>query len=67
MDDLKKILKSLNITDKDIADELELKSINIVNLKLSGKSNFTTKEATKLKKLINTKSDRQYTIEELFS
>ena len=67
MDDLKKILKSLNITDKDIADELELKSINIVNLKLSGKYNFTTKEATKLKRLINTKSDKQYTIEELFS
>ena len=67
MNKLKRVLKDLNITQQEIADELGIKSLSTVNLKLNSKYDFSTTEASKLKNLINSKSDTQYSIEELFS
>ncbi len=67
MSKLKEILKELNITQQEIADNLGIKSLSTVNLKLNAKYDFSTTEASKLKNLINSKSKIQYSIEELFS
>ena len=64
--DLRKILKDLKISNEEIAQELQIKSLSTVSLKINGKADFSTKEAGLLKKLINNKSSRQYTFEELF-
>lgn len=66
MDKLKKLLKEANIKNSDVAEELHIKSLSTVSLKLNGKANFTTNEAKILKNLINAKLDKNYTIEELF-
>ena len=66
MDLLKKLLKDANITQSDVAKELDIKSLSTMNLKLNKKSEFTTGEARKLKNLINSKLHTDYTIEELF-
>ena len=64
--ELRKILKDLKISNEEIAHELQIKSLSTVSLKINGKADFSTKEAGLLKKLINTKSNKQYTFEELF-
>lgn len=66
MDLLKKLLKDANITQGDVAKELNIKSLSTMSLKLNKKSEFTTGEALKLKNLINSKLHTNYTIEELF-
>lgn len=66
MDLLKKLLKDANITQGDVAKELNIKSLSTMSLKLNGKAEFTTGEAVKLKNLINSKLHTNYTIEELF-
>ena len=66
MNELNKILKQLGITQQEVADKLDLKSLGTANLKINGKAEFTTKEANILKNLINSKSDKKYTLEELF-
>ena len=66
MEDLNKILKNLGITQKEVADELNIKSLGTVNLKINRKADFTYKEANLLKKLINSKSEKKYSLEDLF-
>lgn len=66
MDLLKKLIKDANITQGDVAKELNIKSLSTMSLKLNGKAEFTTGEAVKLKNLINSKLHTNYTIEELF-
>lgn len=66
MEQLKDILKVANITQFDIANELEIRSLSTVNQKINNKSDFTVSEAVKLKKLINKKLNKNYSIEELF-
>lgn len=66
MDLLKKLLKDANITQGDVAKELNIKSLSTMSLKLNRKAEFTTGEAMKLKNLINSKLHTNYTIEELF-
>lgn len=66
METLKKILKESNITQNEIAKALNIKSLSTVNLKINGKATFTTKEATVLKKLINTRLNTNYSLEDLF-
>ena len=63
---LKSVLKDANIRQDEVASALNIKSLSTVNLKLNGKAVFTTKEASLLKKLINDKTGKNYTIEELF-
>lgn len=67
MDNLKQILKNANITQLDIANELRIRSLSTVNQKINKKSEFTVKEAIQLRDLINKKSTKKYTIENLFS
>ncbi len=66
MDFLKKVIKNANIKQYEIANELNIKSLSTINLKLNGKAAFTTEEAKLLRDLINRKTNKNYTIEELF-
>ena len=66
MKDLNKILKELGITQQKVADELNIKSLGTANLKINRKADFTYKEANLLKELINSKSEKKYTLEDLF-
>ncbi len=63
---LKDILKDANITQLDIANELNIRSLSTVNQKLNNKSEFTVKEARLLRNLIEKKTSKKYSIEELF-
>ena len=47
MTNLGKILRNLGITQQEVADTLEIKSLGTANLKINGKAIFTTKEALK--------------------
>ena len=67
MTNLKTLLKELNITQQEVAEELNIKSLSTVNLKINGKASFTTVEANLLKNLINEKSKVKFTLEELFA
>ena len=64
---LKEILKSADITQLDIANELGIRSLSTVNQKINNKSEFTVREAILLRNLIKKKTKKKYTIEELFS
>ena len=64
---LKEVLKSANITQLDIANELGIRSLSTVNQKLNNKSEFTVKEAISLRNLIKKITKQKFTIEELFS
>lgn len=66
MDLLKKILKEEGITQLDVANRLKIRSLSTVNQKINTKSNFTVHEAILLRDLINEKSSKKYTIEQLF-
>lgn len=63
---LKDILKEANITQLDIANELNIRSLSTVNQKLNNKSEFTVKEAILLRNLIKKQTSKKYSIEELF-
>lgn len=66
MEQLKDILKNANITQLDIANELGIRSLSTIYQKINNKSDFTVNEAVKLKKLINKRINKNYSIEELF-
>ncbi len=63
---LKDILKSANITQLDVANELNIRALSTVNQKLNNKSDFTVKEARLLRDLIKKRTNKKYSIEELF-
>lgn len=64
---LKDILKEANITQLDIANKLSIRSLSTVNQKINNKSEFTVKEALLLRDLIQEKTSKKYSIEELFN
>ena len=66
MDKLKKVLKEHNIKNSEVAELLNIKSLSTISLKLNGKAEFTTKEATILKNYINEKANTEYKLEDLF-
>lgn len=66
MEKLKKILKDAGITQMEISKELDIKSLSTINLKINGKAEFTTKEANTLKNYINEKTNKNYSLEDLF-
>lgn len=63
---LKDILKDANITQLDIANELGIRSLSTVNQKINSKSDFTVREAICLRDLIEKRTLKKYSIEELF-
>ncbi len=67
MQELKTLIKEAGLTQSDISLALNIKSLSTVNLKLNGKAEFTTREATILKNMINEKLKSNYTLEDLFS
>lgn len=64
---LKDALKEANITQFDIANELNIRSLSTVNQKLNNKSEFSVKEAVLLRNLIQKRTSIKYSIEELFT
>ena len=62
---LKDVLKDANITQLDVANELG-RSLSTINQKLNNKSEFTVKEARVLRNLIEKRTSKKYSIEELF-
>ena len=64
---LKDILREANITQLDIANELGIRSLSTINQKINNKSEFTVKEAIALRDLINKKTSKKHSIEELFA
>lgn len=63
---LKMILKNACISHQQISEELGIKSLGTISLKVNGKADWSTTEAMKLKKLINDKTGKNYKFEELF-
>lgn len=63
---LKSILKTSKITNNMISNELGIKSLSTVSQKINHKSDFTVNEAIKLRDLIQRKTSKKYSIEELF-
>ena len=63
---LKDILKNANITQMEIATALNIKSLSTVQQKLNNKSEFTMNEAILLRNLIKKRTNKKYSIEELF-
>lgn len=66
MSKLHEVLKQNKIKQSELARLLSIKSLSTINLKINGKANFTTEEAKKIKQYINSKTDKNYTTEELF-
>ena len=64
---LKTVLKENNIKNSDVAEILNIKPLSTISLKLNGKAEFTTKEATTLKNYINEKANTEYKLEDLFT
>lgn len=60
------ILRTHKIGQLEISKLLKIKSRSTINLKINGKSNFTTEEAKLIKQYINEKTNSNYTIEDLF-
>lgn len=63
---LKEALKENGITYDEISKVLNIKSHSTISLKINGKSEISTKEAYLLKELIEKKSGKKYSIEDLF-
>lgn len=66
MSKLNEVLKQNKIKQSELANLLAIKSLSTINLKINGKANFTTEEAKKIKQFINLKTNKNYSIEELF-
>lgn len=66
-DNLKSILKDACISHQEISEELGIKSLGTVSLKVNGKAEFSASEAMKLKRLINNKTGKDYKFEDLFN
>ena len=61
-DNLKSILKDACISHQEISEELGIKSLGTVSLKVNGKAEFWASEA-----VINNKTGKDYKFEDLFS
>lgn len=63
---LNNLLRKYNITQNDIANKLEIKSLGTVSLKLNGKSIITLNEAIGIKELLEEKAKKKFKLEEIF-
>jgi len=64
---LKEILRDANISHQQIGENLGIKSLGTVSLKVNGKADWSATEAMKLKNMINEKTGKNYTFEDLFN
>ena len=64
--ELKALLRENKITQKEIADKLNINSLGTVSLKLSGKSIITLEEANGIRELLEERTRKKYKIEDLF-
>ena len=64
--ELNSLLREHGITQKEIAEKLNINSLGTVSLKLNGKSIITLDEAKAIKELLETKTKKKYKLEELF-
>ena len=63
---LNNLLRKYNITQNDIANKLNIKSLGTVSLKLNGKSIITLNEAIGIKELLEEKAKKKFKLEEIF-
>ena len=64
--ELNELLRVNKITQRDIAEKLNINSLGTVSLKLNGKSIITLDEALGIKELLEEKTRKKYKLEELF-
>lgn len=64
--ELNNLLREHGITQKEIAEKLNINSLGTVSLKLNGKSIITLDEAKGIKELLEAKTKRKYKLEDLF-
>lgn len=64
--ELNNLLREYGITQKEIAEKLNINSLGTVSLKLNGKSIITLDEAKGIKELLEAKTKKKYKIEDLF-
>ena len=63
---LNNLLRENNITQREIAEKLNINSLGTVSLKLNGKSIITLDEAKGIKELLETKTKKKYKLDDLF-
>lgn len=64
--ELNELLRVNKITQRDIAEKLNINSLGTISLKLNGKSIITLDEALGIKELLEEKTRKKYKLEELF-
>lgn len=65
-EELNNLLRANNITQREIAEKLNINSLGTVSLKLNGKSIITLDEAKGIKELLEAKTKKKYKLEDLF-
>ena len=63
---LNNLLRQHGITQREIAEKLNINSLGTVSLKLNGKSIITFDEAIGIKELLEAKTKKKYKLEDLF-
>ena len=63
---LNNLLRENNITQREIAEKLNINSLGTVSLKLNGKSIITLAEAKGIKELLEARTKKKYKLDDLF-
>ena len=63
---LNNLLRENTITQREIANKLDISSLGTVSLKLNGKSIITFNEAMGIKELLEERTKKKYRLEDLF-
>lgn len=63
---LNNLLRENNITQREIAEKLNINSLGTVSLKLNGKSIITLDEAKGIKELLEERTKKKYRLDDLF-
>lgn len=63
---LNNLLREHGITQREIAEKLNINSLGTVSLKLNGKSIITLDEAKGIKELLEERTKKKYRLDDLF-
>ena len=63
---LNNLLRENSITQREIAEKLNINSLGTVSLKLNGKSIITLDEAKGIKELLEERTKKKYRLDDLF-